>query len=173
MSLVYLAISLILTFAIGSLLGFSHDGKLSPLGSALAFFFASMLLFLGLFGLIHLIGSWRLESNPWVVDVKEMGFWNNPMYITWLFYHDHKKWAKWNTAIFSVFAVFVVSLFGAILTFTPASPPITPENFWTGWAIATTLMLLFAFTWYQNYASVDRTPSPFPKGRLSDIPRRL
>jgi hypothetical protein len=107
------------------------------------------------------------------VDVKEMGFWNNPMYTTWLFYHDHKKWAKWNTVAFSVFAVFVVSLFGAVFTFIPALPPITPENFWTGWAIATTLMFLFAFTWYLNYTSVDRTPSPFPKGHLSDIPRRL
>ena len=166
-------ISLILTLIVGSLFGFSGNGMFSPFGSALVLFFAFMLLFLGLFGLDYFVRYWRLEWNPWLVDVKEMGFWYNPMYWTWLFYHDHKKWAKWDTVIISACAVFLVTLFGAIFVSVPALLPVTPEAFWAGWIIATMLMILFAFTWYLNYTSVDRTPSPYPRGRLSDLPHRL
>lgn len=173
MSLGLIVISLILIFAIGNLYGFSHDGMLSPFGSALVFFFAFMLLFLGIFGLDYFVQSWRLEANPWVADVKEMGFWFNPMYWTWIFCHYHKKWAKWNTVGISVCTIVLVTLFGAIFAFIPSQPPITPEAFWTGWITATTLMILFAFTWYLNYTSVDRTPSPVPRGSLRDLPRRL
>jgi len=113
-----------------------------------------MLLFLGIFGLDYFVRYWR--SNPWVVDVKEMGFWFNPMYWTWLFYHDHKKWAKWDTLIISAYAVFLVTLFGAIFVYVPALLRVTPEAFWAGWIIATISMILFAFTWYLNYTSVDK-----------------
>lgn len=71
------------------------------------------------------------------------------------------------------YAVFLVTLFGAIFAYVPALLRVTPEAFWAGWIIATISMILFAFTWYLNYTSVDRTPSPFPRGRLSDLPTRL
>ena len=175
-SLVFLIVSLILIFVFGILYGFSYDGMLSPFGSALALFVTFSLFFLGFFGLLHLLSSNLLESNPWVVDANEMDRWFNPMYDTWLYYHDHKKWAKWNT----LFSLVLTVLFGTSiwLVFTILSaPPTIPENSWTnswtGWAIATALMVPFAFSWYLYYTSVDRTPSPFPKGRLSDLPRRL
>lgn len=146
---------------------------LSTFGSALIFFIASMFLFLGIFGLDYFIQSWRLEWNSWVADVKEMGFWFNPMYWTWLFYHDHKKWAKWNTIASLACAIFLVTIFGVIFAFTPSLSRITSEDFWTGWVIATTLMIFFAFNWYLYYKSVDKHPSPFPRRQLSDLPPRL
>lgn len=166
-------ISLVLTFAIGGIYGFVSGGMLSPFGSALVFFFASMLLFLGGFGLEYYVLQWRLEWNTWVVDIKEMDFLFNPMYWTWLFCHDHKKWARWNIIIGTPCAIFIVTIFGAIFTFIPSLPPIAPETFWIGWIIATELMIIFALTWYLHYTSVDRTPSPYPRGRLRDLPRRL
>jgi len=174
---VLLVVTLILIFVFGILYGFSYDGMLSPFGSALVLFFAFSLFFLGFFGLSHLLSSWSLESNPWVVDVKEMDRWFNPMYDPWLFYHEHKKWAKWNTLISLVLTVLFGTPIWVVFTFIPSPPPNNPENSWTnswtGWAIATTLMTLFAFSWYLYYTSVDRTLSPFPRGHLSDLPRRL
>jgi hypothetical protein len=176
-SLVFLIVSLILIFVFGILHGFSHDGVLSPFGYALALFVTFSLLFLVLFGLDYFFNAWRLESNTWVADVKEMDFLFNPMYWTWVFYHDHKKWASWNT----LFSFVLTVLFGIpiwlVFTFILYAPPTMPwnswTNSWTGWAIATALMGPLAFSWYLYYTSVDRTPSPFPKGRLSDLPRRL
>jgi hypothetical protein len=160
-------------FVFGVLYEFLYDGTFSPFSSALALFFAFMLFFVGLFGLIHLFNSWTLESNSWVVDVKEMNFLFNPMYWNWLFYHDHKKWAKWNILFCSVSTVFFVTLFGTIFAFILSTLPITPQSFWIGWAIAVALMVPFTISWYLYYTSVDRTPSPFPKGRLTDLPSRL
>lgn len=172
-SLVFLVVSLVLMFVFGVLYEFLYDGMFSPFVSALALFFALMLFFVGLFGLIYLLNCWTFESNSWVVDVKEMGRWLNPMYEIWLFYHDHKKWAKWNILFCSVFTVFFVTLFGVVFAFILSALPITPQSFWIGWAIAMALMVPFTFSWYLYYTSVDRTPSPFPKGRLSDLPGRL
>jgi len=172
-SLGLLIISLVLTCALSGIYGFVSGGMLSPFGSALVFFFASMLLFLGGFGLEYYMLQWRLEWNTWVVDIQEMDFLFNPMYGAWLFYHDHKKWAKWNTIIGTPCAISIVTVFGAIFTFIPSLPSIAAETFWIGWIIATELTIIFALTWYLYYTSVDRTPSPYPRGRLRDLPRRL
>lgn len=126
-SAVFLSVSLILTFVFGILYGFSYDGMLSPFGSALALFFAFSLTFLGFFGLLHLLSSWSLESNPWIVDVKEMDRWFNTMYDTWLFYHDHRKWAKWNTLFSSILAVLFATPIWIIFTFLLSAPPTNLE----------------------------------------------
>ena len=143
----------------------------SSISFALMFFVGFILTFLGIFGLDYFIQSWRLEWNPWVKDVEEMGFWFNPMFWTWLFYHDRDKWAKWNTIGISACAIFLVSIFAAMLAFGPSLVPTPPEYFWTGWVVATMLMVFFAITWYLRYKSVDWTP--VPRGRLRDLPSRL
>jgi len=136
-----------------------------------------MLLFMGFFYLIHFIESWRFELNLWVVDVKDMDGGFNPMGTTWLFYHDHKKWTQWCTIMSLIFAVSFGTLFGWVFVFILSASPIILGNLWTsfsvGWTIAMMLMVLFAFSWYKYYTSVDRTPFPYPRGRLSDLPRRL
>jgi hypothetical protein len=162
-----------LTFAFGSIFGLASNGLPSPFGYALILLFAYVLLFLGTFGFEYFLLQWRLDWNPWVKDVKEMDFLFNPMYWTWLFFHDHKKWARWNTIISTPSVVFLVSLLGIAFGFFTRSPPASAEAFLVGWAISLVLMTLFAFTWYLYYASVDRTPSAFPRGRLSDLPSRL
>ncbi len=171
-----LGISSVSTFVLGVLYGFSYNGMLSPFGTALACFVGFSFFFLGFFHALHFLRSNSLESNPWVVDVKEMDRWFNTMYDTWLFYHDHIKWAQWNTLLSSVLTL----LFGTsiwLIFVVLSAPRIIPENAWAnswnGWGIATMLMVLFAFSWYLYYTSVDRTPSPYPKGRLGDLPRRL
>jgi hypothetical protein len=47
--------------------------------STLFISFLSILVFSGLWFLGYALDSLRLDKNPWVRDVKEMGFWGNPM----------------------------------------------------------------------------------------------
>lgn len=138
---------------------------------ALIFFMGFSLTFLGIFGLDYFIQSWRLEWNPWVKDVEEMGFWFNPMFWTWLFYHDRGKWVKWNTIGGSAGVIFLVSILAIMLTFAPSLVPTPPEYFWTGWVVATMLMVFFTITWYLICKSANR--SPIPRGHLRDLPSRL
>ncbi len=164
--------SLVLAFAFGVVFGFSYDGVLSPFAFALLFFFAFLLVFLGAFGLDLFLESWRLEWNKWLVDVEDMGWLFNPMYWTWLLYHNHWRWTKLSVMVNLALTIMVVTAFGALLAFA-ASWPTIAESFWTGWINATMMLILFAIAFYLKYTSVDRTPSPYPKGRLSDVPRRL
>jgi len=124
-----------------------------------------MLLFPVIFGLDRLFTIWRLQWNEWIVDVKEMGFLFNSMYWVWLIYHNHKKWAKWSTLFAMTAANSLVTLFAVVLSSPQSARLISPEFFWTSWAVATMLMIVFASTWYLYYAEVDRTPSPFPTAR--------
>lgn len=98
--------------------------------------FFSILVFFGLFGLEYFRDSVWLDRNPWVRDVEEMNFWFNPMYFTWLFYKDRKRWVKWTVALSFVGAIVLVVVFGSILFgFSGSSYLImrmTPEVFWKG-----------------------------------------
>lgn len=98
--------------------------------------FLSILVFLGLFAFEHFRVSLWLDRNPWVRDVEDMNFWFNPMYFTWLFYKDRRRWVKWNIAGSLVGAIVLVVVFGSILFgFSSSSYLITrmtPEVFWKG-----------------------------------------
>lgn len=172
-SLGLLVASLILTLVIGSIYGFSYaNGTLSPFGFTLVFFFALLLPFLVIFGLDLFFTSLRLEWNEWIVDVKEMDWLFNDMYWIWLIYHNHKKWAKWKIIIDAAITDLFVTIFAIVLEYSPKLP-IGPESFWTGWIIANIIMTLFATAFYLKYISVDRTPSPYPKGRLENVQNRI
>lgn len=98
--------------------------------------FFSILGSLGLFAFEHFRVSLWLDRNPWVRDVEEMKFWFNPMYFTWLFYKDRKKWVKWNIAGSLAGAIVLVVVLGStLLGFSGSSYLIwrmTPEVFWKG-----------------------------------------
>ncbi len=143
--------------------GSGQISMLSSISFALILFVGFISTFLGFFGFGYYTLLRQLKRNPWVKDVEKMGFWfdqrpqvrfTRGIYWTWLFYHDRNKWAKLTTIGISAGAIFFVSFFGMIFAFAPwASVP--PEDFWTGWVVATIFMVFFAIIWYLNYKSAD------------------
>jgi len=77
----------------------------TSVGSSLLFSTIFSLCFFGAFGLEYAVDAFRLDMNPWVFDVKDMDFWFNPMFLTWLFGRDRRRWAKWTTASSLIVAV--------------------------------------------------------------------
>ena len=118
-----------------------------PLGVALAFSIVfPLILFFGLWldGMIH---EWRISLNPWVENVEEMGFWFNPMFFTWLYFHNKRRYMKW-TIGFSLPFVFI---FGAVVVGLLTLQTVTLEAFITGFMIGATFTTLLGIAYYQNY----------------------
>jgi len=134
----------------------------SAMSSIFMFFTAFLFCFLGLFCLEYLAHSIWLNHNPWVRDVEKMGFWFNPMFFTWVFYRDHKRWVKLITAICLVAAILIVINFAMILM-TPfyTMSRMTSEIFLTGTVSAICLMILFSLAWYQDYDKIRKALSTF------------
>ena len=132
----------------------------STTSTTLIFFLALLITFFALFGLEYFVHSLWLDRNPWVRDVKEMHFWFNPMFFTWLFYQDRKRWAKWITAFSLVGAVILVTDFAAILTLPSyTTSRITPNTFFIGIILATSIMILFSLIWNKNYGKISNAVS--------------
>ena len=113
---------------------------------ALIFFVIFVFGFLALFALAYFFSAFYLEANPWVRDVEEMEFLFNPMYFTWLFYVDRKKWVKWNTVISLVF----MQLLLAVIAFYQNAT----QDTLAGWFIRAVLTVPFAVAWYQNFENL-------------------
>lgn len=128
----------------------------SVTSATLIFFIALLISFFALFGLEYFVYSVWLSHNPWVRDVKEMHFWFNPMFLTWLFYQNRKRWMKWISA-FCLIGAFVIVLDFALILVTPfhTASQITPQTFLIGIVLATSLMALFSLTWYRGYNKIS------------------
>jgi len=111
--------------------------------------FISVLLFLGLFVLSGWVSYFYLSFNEWVYQVKDMGAWFNPSFMTWLYAKDFKRWVKWTTG-----AGLVVSLyFGAILFGLLSLGEIVLEIFLGGIFLTILVVSLFSWFFYKSYIS--------------------
>lgn len=128
----------------------------STMSATFIFFIALIICFLALFGLEYFVHSLWLDRNPWVRDVKEVHFWFNPMFLTWLFYQNRKRWVKWITAFCIIGAVVLVLDFAltvAMPSYTTSR--MTPDTFLIGIISATSLMVLFSLIWYKDYDKIS------------------
>jgi len=119
----------------------------APAGSSLLLSIIFSLCFFGAFSLEYIIDAIRLGMNPWVNNVEHMGFWFNPMFFTWLFGRDRRRWAEWIVAISLLTAVPLGIIFG----FIAMSDRATAEVFWVGFIFGVVFMTFLAMAWYQNY----------------------
>jgi len=119
------------------------------IGSTIALSIVNTLLFLGLFFLSGVFSAFYLSFNEWLYKVDDMGFWFNPSFMTWLFAKDRKRWAKWQTACNSVFAIY----FGAMLFGILSLKQITWESFVGGILFSIIVVGLFSLLFYKSYTS--------------------
>jgi hypothetical protein len=118
---------------------------LSVTSSSLLFFLLQLAISFVFFHLDYAIQSIYLERNPWVRDIEEMSWgYFKPMYWTWLFYHDRKRWVKYIMVLLSICTPIVVLTWSLIFTSFFEYPRMTPEVFSIGLAFGTILMILFA-----------------------------
>jgi len=118
-------------------------------GSTVVLSTAGILLFLGLFLLSGFFAHFHLSFNEWVRKVDDMGFWFNPSFMTWLFARDRRRWAKWQTGINSVLAVYL----GTILFWAVSLKQIPWESLVIGILFSAPLVGQFSLLFYKSYAS--------------------
>jgi len=66
-------------------------------GATAVSFLACLLCFLAVFSLAYAIDGLRADMNPYVYEVENMDWPFNPMYSTWLFVKDRRKWTFYYT----------------------------------------------------------------------------
>jgi hypothetical protein len=127
-------------------------------GSSLLFFLIYLFSFLIFFGLDYAIQSVYLERNPWVRDIREMSWgYFRPMYWTWLFYHDRKRWVKYSMALLSICTPIVVLTWSLVFTSFVEYPRMTAEVLIKGSALGTILLILFVIICYLTFAKKTMT----------------
>ena len=109
----------------------------------------SVLLFLGLFIFNGLVSAFYLSFNEWVYQVKDMGFWFNPSFMTWLFAKHRKRWAKWTTGTSFILSIFWGALLFGLLSF----KQIILETFLVGTLLSIPVVILFSIFFYKSYTS--------------------
>lgn len=99
-----------------------------------------------------LVQAWSdsvsIETNPWVFDVPDMNFRDNPMVSTWLYCRDRQRWARWMIG-FSLPFIFLLS--SCLLLLLSRLHPVSIETYLIGFAIGIVFTTLSAFTLYQTY----------------------
>lgn len=118
-------------------------------GSTVAFSIINVLLFLGLFAFSYAASAFYLGFNEWVNDVDDMGFLFNPSFMTWLFAKHRDRWAKWQTGLNVLFAVY----FGAFLFLSISSQKISQDAFVNGGIIGFAILVLFSLLFYKAYVT--------------------
>lgn len=123
--------------------------KCSTATCALWFSTISIILFFLFYASAYAFESFTLRVNPWIMKVKHMSLGFNPMYFTWLFGRDRKRWAKWINLICLVFA----SVFGGMFVWIIAHPGYSTswDNFQSGCFFGSLSTILLAFANYQRY----------------------
>ncbi len=111
--------------------------------------FISVLLFLGLFIFNGWVSAFYLSFNEWVHEVKNMDFWFNPSFMTWLFAKHRERWAKWTTGIGSILSIYLGALFFGLLSL----KQITLETFVAGTLLSILVVSLFSWFFYKSYTS--------------------
>ena len=118
-------------------------------GSAVVLSVVNVLLFLGLFGLSYVGSAFHLGFNQWVYGVEDMGFWFNPSFMTWLFAKHRSRWARWQTGLNFILAVYL----GGLLFWAATIGKISSEFLQTGFLLGLGLVLVFALLFYKSYTS--------------------
>ena len=119
------------------------------IGATVAPSFISVLLFLGLFVLSGWVSDLYLSFNEWIYQVKDMGFWYNPSFMTWLYAKHFRRWVKWTTG-----TSLVVSLYlGTILFGLLSLRQIVLEIFLVGIFLTIPVVSLFSWLFYKSYIS--------------------
>jgi len=121
----------------------------TPIGSTIVLSIVDVLLFLGLFVLSYAVTAFHLSFNEWVYEVKDMGFWFNPSFMTWLFAKQPKRWAKWQTVLNLIYAIFS----GVFLLAFLSLRLITPESLAIGTVFSVAIVCLFSLIFYKTYIS--------------------
>lgn len=121
----------------------------TAIGAGVVHSILNVLLFLGLFALSYAGSAFYLSFNAWVHDVEDMGFWFNPSFMTWLFAKDPRRWAKWQTVLNLLFAVY----FGVFLFWMASLNKITSEIFIAGTVVSIAVAVLFSLIFYKAYVS--------------------
>ena len=74
-------------------------GTMEFVGSVLFFSTVLSLSYLGMFGLIAFSNRYYIARNPWIKEIKKIEpwvskglLWFNPVYFSWLYQKDRKKW---------------------------------------------------------------------------------
>jgi len=119
------------------------------------------LCFFGFFFLAYISSAFYSAMNPWVEDVEEMEWPFNPIFFTWLFETDRRRWALWTTIITLLLTVPLGTIFSSILT----SPRMVLEASIVGFALGTLFAIFIAVAWYEGFW-VPRTP-PSEEYKLS------
>jgi len=128
---------------------YTHNGAwiFNALGSTIVISIISIFLFLGIFGLSYVIYTFDVSFNEWVYEVEDMDFWFNSSFITWLFAKHPKRWAKWQTVITLILAIYLgVFLFWAVFR-----GNITQESLIWGTLFSIAAVGLFSFFFYKSY----------------------
>jgi hypothetical protein len=118
-------------------------------GSSIVLSILNIFLFLLGFGLSYVVSAIYLSFNEWVYDVDDMGFWFNPSFMTWLFAKHHKRWAKWQTCLNLIFAIY----FGVILFGLFSYKSLTLDSLFNGLLISIPITSLFSLIFYKAYTS--------------------
>jgi hypothetical protein len=121
----------------------------TAIGAGVVHSIFNVFLFLGLFVLSYAASAFYLSFNAWVHDVEDMGFWFNPSFMTWLFAKDPRRWAKWQTVLNLLFAVY----FGVVFFWMASLNKITNEAFVSGAVFSIAVAVLFSLSFYKAYVS--------------------
>jgi hypothetical protein len=121
----------------------------TAIGAGVVHSIFNVFLFLGLFVLSYAASAFYLSFNAWVHDVEDMGFWFNPSFMTWLFAKDPRRWAKWQTVLNLLFAVY----FGVVFFWMASLNKITSEIFINGTVFSIAVAILFSLIFYKAYVS--------------------
>jgi hypothetical protein len=120
-----------------------------------------IITFFVLFYLAYFGSLMSATANPWVIKVDRMdGPFFNPMYTTWLFVRDRRRWA----AFYTVVTVLVTPICGWIIFLFLTDGKITVNNHYLGFSIGLAYLALLGFYWYKGYwkPRTREEPPPLP-----------
>jgi len=108
----------------------------------------SLLFFVRFFICGYLGDGFRAWRNPYVRNADEMEFFFNPMYFSWLFATDRRKWSLYTT-IYSAFLAYVVGVvFSTVLLLAPSKP--VSYAFGLGSIVCMCLLVIEPLCWYMG-----------------------
>jgi hypothetical protein len=103
--------------------------------------------FLGLFFVSYVVLEISLLFNDWVYDVKGMNFLGNPMFMTWLYATDRRRWVRWAIPMIATAGILLGVAFSIIIFW----GHIAQESFLIGSFFSILLLFLFSFIFYILY----------------------
>lgn len=125
----------------------------TPTGFTTVLSITGIFVFLGFFVLNGFFTAFHLSFNQWIYEVEDMGFWFNPSFMTWLFAKYRRRWAKWQTGLSLLFAIY----FGDFLFWIFSLKNITQETFVIGTLFSVGIVGLFSFIFYKSYVAGIKT----------------